>query len=76
MSSKELKDKIYSIIERHETNDAWLASVFHLLENAARDANQNWWTELSTLEQQQLDQSIAAAQRGEYISNAEVLDGL
>jgi predicted transcriptional regulator len=73
MSRLELKSKIFSIVERHSADDAWLARIYEILASGEKTGN-NWWKELSSAQQHRIDESMAAANRGEVISNDEVLD--
>jgi hypothetical protein len=76
MSSIELKEKIHAIIDRHAGNDEWLARVFEILESGESVQDGNWWEELTDEQKARIDESIAAANRGEFISNDDVLDNL
>jgi type I site-specific restriction-modification system R (restriction) subunit len=51
------------------TNDKVLINQ---LKDLFKNNNVNWWDELPSSVQQEIDQSIAQADRGEFISLAEV----
>jgi hypothetical protein len=76
MSSIELKEKIHAIIDRHAGNDEWLARVFEILDSSESVQDGNWWNELTDEQKSRIDKSVKAANRGEYLSNDEVLDNL
>lgn len=71
MSATELKEKIHEIINR-SSDEAWLKDLLALLQTPETD----WYDELSEEEKQGLEESRAAAKRGELYSNDEVIGGL
>ena len=76
MSTIEMKDRLHAIIDRHAENEAWLTRILEILESAEPVSNDNWWAALSDEQKKRIDESILAADRGEFISNEDVLDSL
>ena len=76
MSAVELKERLHAIIDSHGSNEAWLTRIFEILESAEPVSNDSWWSQLSPEQQKRIDESIMAADRGELLSNEEVMDSL
>ena len=76
MSSRELKTKIFSIVESHSSNEEWLARIYEILESGEKSSDSDWWNALSNDQKARIDQSIAAGDRGEFTSNKDVMNKL
>ena len=71
MSATELKEKIHAIIDR-SSDEEWLQDILALLQSEEVD----WYDELTEDERKGIEESMAAARRGEVYSTEEVLGGL
>jgi hypothetical protein len=76
MSAIEMKERLHAIIDSHAGNEAWLARIFEILESAEPVSNDNWWAELSDEQKKRIDESVLAADMGEYISNEGAFESL
>lgn len=73
MSSIEMKERIITLIEQHNGNDAWLARVYEIL-SGENDANLDEWEPMSPAQVARLEESRKQHREGKVVSQQEVVE--
>lgn len=71
MSTVELKNKIYSLVENINDNDM-LQAIITLLNRSDKSTSTDWWDELSEKDKENIEIGLKQADDKQFVSNKDV----
>lgn len=71
METLELRKTVLEYV--NQADEHLLRMVKKIMDNYRENVESDWWDELSEEEQKEIEEGLAELDRGEYISNEEVM---